>query len=224
MNAIISNEDGNTLSAKLKEVLPKCDRIDALVGYFFLPSFLGLVDVLEGVRMRVLIGMDVDWRALGSASDVADCDLDLFVRSPAVISRVSARERYIKDFVSTLCIDSEESERAFAIFLRKVQDGTLEIRKTMTRKPGKDYIFHNQPDESEKTGIPGIVITGLSNLCLKHPRGHGRTLTEPRYYNDSAQSFEKVWDDDDTIVIAGGIQSEAFVRKVRGGVTARMAV
>ena len=207
MHAIISNEDGNTLSAKLKEVLPKCDRIDALVGYFFLPSFLGLVDVLEGVRMRVLVGMDVDRRAFDSVSDVADYDLDLFTRSPAVVSRVSARERYIRDFVSTLCIDNEESERALAVFLHKVQDGTLEIRKTMTRESGKDYIFHNQPDESEKTGIPGIVITGLSNLCLKRPHGHSHTLTEPHYYTESTQSFEKIWNDDDTIVIAGGIHS-----------------
>ncbi|MEK7534309.1 MAG: hypothetical protein AAB600_03120 [Patescibacteria group bacterium] len=43
----IKNTGTNTLSSSLKIILPKCDRIDALVGYFYFSGFKDLHNELR---------------------------------------------------------------------------------------------------------------------------------------------------------------------------------
>ncbi len=56
----ITNTGENTLSAKLKTILPNCDRIDALVGYFYFSGFRDLHNELKDKQIRILVGMDID--------------------------------------------------------------------------------------------------------------------------------------------------------------------
>ncbi|MBI4993808.1 hypothetical protein HZC33_02530 [Candidatus Wolfebacteria bacterium] len=74
--ATITSIGENTLSAKLKTILPNCDRIDALVGYFYFSGFRDLHNELKDKTIRILVGMDIDKKIIEKISSFDDLNLD----------------------------------------------------------------------------------------------------------------------------------------------------
>ena len=56
---IIDNEDKFFLD-EIRNSLPTADRLDIQTGYFFFSGFSTLCESLKEVKMRILVGMDID--------------------------------------------------------------------------------------------------------------------------------------------------------------------
>lgn len=218
----ITNEGQNTLSAALKDILPNCDKVDALVGYFYFSGFLDLKDELRDKKIRILVGMDIDQKIIEKISAFKNENLDLHLTDAKIASRSSAKENYYsvfsRMFNDTDYFDDTKSQDAFGVFLKKIQDGSLEIKKTAIANHSKFYILHNKTEHSMNGRTPGVVVEGSSNLTLSGLRGqgeHNRILQELHYYEDDVKRFEELWSDPDNIDIANMDSAEEFITEVK---------
>lgn len=218
----ITNIGQNTLSARLKEILPNCDRVDALIGYFYFSGFRDLHEELKDKKIRILVGKDIDKRIIEKISSFEDLNLDEHVVSTKISTRSSVRNEYIdnfsKIFNDTDYFDNEESQNAFEIFLSKIKDGSLQIKKTAEADHSKFYILHHKSEHTEGGEKPGIIIEGSSNLTysgLKGQRERNRILVEKHYYVEDLAAFESAWSDARNITIADVSTSDDFISEVK---------
>lgn len=218
----ITNKGENTLSAKLKTILPNCDRIDALVGYFYFSGFRDLHHELKDKQIRILVGMDIDKKIIAKISSFDDLNLDDYETGTIVSTRSGAKMDYIENFSKifndTDYFDNEESQKAFEVFLEKIADGSLQIKKTAQADHSKFYILHNKSDKSENKNNPGVVIVGSSNLTysgLKGQTEHNLVLSEKHYHDSHVQNFESAWNNPDNIIITDLQTSNEFITEVK---------
>src|ERR1035437_3573229 len=218
----IDNIGTNTLSSNLKSILPNCDRIDALVGYFYFSGFKDLHNELKDKQIRILVGMDLDKNVIVRLSTLKDFNLDSHVVDTSITSRSGATNDYIENFShifnDTDYFDNKDTEDSFKIFLEKICDGSLQIKKTPTANHSKFYILHNKTEFSNNGISPGIVIEGSSNLTFSGLKGqgeHNRILQEKHYYDEDAGRFEELWNDPQNIVIADLKTADNFVKEIK---------
>jgi superfamily II DNA or RNA helicase len=216
----ITNTGTNTLSSNLKTILPNCDKIDALVGYFYFSGFKDLHNELKDKQIRILVGMDIDRKIIEKVSTLKDLNLDSHTINTNISSRSGAKEDYIENFShifnDTDYFDNEESQKAFEIFLEKIKDGSLQIKKTAIANHSKFYILHNNKESSSEQ--KGVVIVGSSNLTasgLKEQREHNILLQENHYYESHINEFEECWNDTDNIIITDIESSDNFIKEVK---------
>jgi len=218
----ITNEGTNTLSAALKDILPNCDKVDALVGYFYFSGFRDLHKELKNKKIRILVGMDIDMKMVEKISALKDANLDSYLTDSRIISRAGVKENYFEIFSrvfnDTDYFDDTEAQQAFKSFLEKIKDGSLEIKKTAKANHSKFYILHNKPEFSMNGIAPGIVIEGSSNLSISGLKGqgeHNRILQEKHYYEDDVKRFEECWGDPENVGIADINSADEFIQEVK---------
>lgn len=222
MNAI-DNTQNNTLADSLEKILPSCDRIDALVGYFYFSGFQQIYKELKDKKIRILVGMEMDESMLDRLSKIDQLDLDTIPESVnRTPSKTVAKSRYYDQFAAvfnkTDWFDNEESVQAFKVFLDKIRDGTLEIKKTSTPNHAKMYILHFADIFTQWWITPGVVISGSSNLTFNGLRGQwerNRILREPHYYEEDKTEFEKLWHGSNNIVIADKDYEVEFTTQIK---------
>ncbi len=222
MSTSITNTGDNTLSQNLKSILPNCNKVDALVGYFYFSGFRDLHHELRDKQIRILVGMDIDKKIIDRVSTLKDLNFDLHTTETRIASRSGAKDDYIENFSrifnDTDFFDNDESQSAFEIFLDKIKDGSLQIKKTAQANHSKFYILHNKPEFSTNGITPGIVIEGSSNLTFSGLKGqgeHNRILMEKHYYEDDVKRFEEAWSDPDNIIITDLDSAETFIKEVK---------
>ena len=218
----ITNTGTNTLSSNLKTILPKCDKIDALVGYFYFSGFQDLHNELKDKQIRILVGMDIDKKIIEKVSVLKDLNLDAHTVNTQISTRSGAKEDYIENFShifnDTDYFDNENSQKAFEIFLDKIKDGSLQIKKTAEANHSKFYILHNKEEFSTNGDTPGVVIEGSSNLTISGLKGqaeHNRILVEKHYYEDDVKRFEECWNDTNNITITDIESSGNFITQIK---------
>ncbi|MEI6532762.1 MAG: helicase-related protein [Candidatus Roizmanbacteria bacterium] len=218
----ITNQGNNTLSFNLKSILPQCDRIDALVGYFYFSGFNDLYKELQDKQIRILVGMDIDSKIIEKISSVNNINLDSHTVDTRSTSRSGAKEEYLSNFIhifnETDHFDNDESQKAFEVFIHKIADGSLQIKKTIRPNHSKIYILHNNPEFATNGITPGIVIEGSSNLTFSGLKGqgeHNRILQEKHYYEDDVKRFEEAWSDPENIVITDLHSSTSFISEIK---------
>ncbi len=218
----ITNIGANTLSQNLKSILPNCDKVDALVGYFYFSGFRDLHDELKDKEIRILVGMDIDKKIIDRVATLKDLNFDSLTTETKISSRSGAKDDYIENFSrifnDTDYFDNNESQKAFEIFLNKIKNGSLQIKKTVQANHSKFYILHNKPEFSTNGITPGIVIEGSSNLTFSGLKGqgeHNRILQEKHYYEDDVRRFEECWADSENIVITDLDSSDNFIKEIK---------
>ncbi|MCC6198817.1 hypothetical protein IT401_01205, partial [Candidatus Nomurabacteria bacterium] len=87
MSSSITNTGDNTLSSNLKSILPNCDKVDALVGYFYFSGFRDLHNELKDKQIRILVGMDIDKKIIDKVSTLKDLNLDSYTTDTKTSSR-----------------------------------------------------------------------------------------------------------------------------------------
>lgn len=218
----ITNEKDNNLADKIKKILPSTDRIDTLVGYFYFSGFQEIYKELTDKKVRILVGMEMDENALKNISSLNIEELDDYMRPVKSKSKTVSRDNYYTEFSTvfnkTDYFDSDEAINAFEIFMNKIQDGSLEIRKTPRKQHGKVYIFHFK-DEFTQGGLqPGVIIMGSSNLTYSGLKGQGeknKYLPEKHYYDEEVNDFKALWDDSENIVITDKDHSDDFLVEIK---------
>lgn len=219
---IIDNLDGNTVSLAIKKLMPSTKRLDALVGYFYFSGFKEIYAQVEDISVRILVGMELDPSVIEKLGLVDEIDLDNHLQSSPITSKTLARRTYIENFTAvfnkTDIFDSESSVKAFQVFLKKIKDGTLEIKRTAKPDHAKFYLMTFPDDSSQEGLIPGVVIEGSSNLTYSGLTGrgeHNRLLKETHYYNSDKEKFERLWADAENITIADANNAERFEEELK---------
>lgn len=221
MTNLIDNQGGNTLSSKLDELLPKSEAIDALVGYFYFSGFREVYEHVSDKQIRVLVGKELDDSSFRLISRLNDYQLDEGLTERIVTSRIAAKERYYSQFADivnkTDRFDSDRDVAAFRMFLDKIDDGSLQIKKTAKPHHGKFYVISYSSEHANAEGSPGVVIEGSSNLTYSGMSGqgeHNRLLTEAHYYREDMDTFNRIWNDSEVITIADAASAQEFRKEL----------
>lgn len=85
-NSFITNHD-KFLSEIINGILPKCNSIDILVGYFYYSGFDLICEAIKDKYLRILVGLDVDVKVSTKV-----CKIDQFVKLNQ--SRGKVRDNY----------------------------------------------------------------------------------------------------------------------------------
>src|SRR5258708_20112879 len=222
--SLIDNKN-QTLQDALINALSTAERVDIAVGFFYFSGFQALVYQLKEKKVRILVGLEVDPQLVPQIAQYAkDGDEDLSRWQPRrpTSSRTALKLNYIDSFVGFMndsdIFDDDHTNEMFDLYIQKINDGSLEIRKTVSDYHGKFYIVHNRNDVSQNGYFPGTVFMGSSNLTFRGLIGQGELNDSSREKSKFAEyqvQFEKMWSDSNSISIADASTKEEFLEKIR---------
>lgn len=191
-NALITNQD-KFMAQVFSKILPSSGNLFFLVGYFYFSGFEALYKHLADKQLNILVGMDIELTLQNKVSE--------FVLMESIeISRGAIRDNFYSSFVhlcnDTTFFDNPERLAAFSLYLEKIRNGSLCIKKTLYPNHAKLYLFENLPSHSQDDEFPGTVITGSSNLTiqgLRERREVNVILRDPRDYREAREVFDSLW-------------------------------
>ena len=215
-SSFITNQD-KLLKDVISNILPASREASFLVGYFYFSGFYLLKDQLKDKLVKLLIGMDIERELGGVLKEYAIMRED----APSLpSSNLTLRDKMHESLVAasgyTDFIDTPEKEEAFRLFLKKISDNTLEIRKTKESNHAKLYIFENDESHSQGGELPGTVITGSSNLTaagLERQFEINVISHDARDYKEAKRLFDELWERH-SVPIADALTKDEFSKKV----------
>lgn len=199
-SSFITNKE-KFLSDIINGILPKTDTVYILVGYFYFSGYMQLSENLKDKRIRILVGLDVDLQVSKYIREI-EAIRDSFV------SRNIIKEEYYKQFVKIFndsdFLDTADKLEQFKMFYEKILDGTLEIRKTLEPCHSKMYLFAYNDLMNEGGELPGVLITGSSNLSYQGLKGRlelNARFNDKQDYVEGEKLFNELWET--SVVIVG---------------------
>ncbi len=197
----ITNQD-KILSDVITKIIPESKSVYFLVGYFYFSGFFELYKELKNKQVKVLIGLEIE-RALDNKLKEFYLLEQKHSRKRISDIRMSYFESLRTLINETDFCDTKEKQEAFRIFLQKIKDGTMEIKKTKDPNHAKLYIFESSKDHSRGGILPGTVITGSSNLTLSGLRNRFEINVishDADDYKISKNIFDQLWSSADVLV------------------------
>ena len=188
----ITNKE-HILSEVINSILPKCDNAYFLVGYFYFSGFAQLHERLRNVNLKVLVGLEVERNIINGIKEVENFTTSDKSRDQV---RNDLYEGFVDIYNNTDFFDSEEQTAKFRLFLEKIENGTLEIRKTLDPNHAKLYLFQNREADTVCGTFPGTLITGSSNLSyegLKNRLELNVILRDKASYTEGKTVFDELW-------------------------------
>lgn len=221
---LIDNKD-QTMQSALANALTTADHVDISVGYFYFSGFEALAEHLKDKHVRVIVGMEVDPQCIPDIvqfSKEQDEDLSRWQPRQPTRSSLGLIQNYTDSLVGFLndsdTFDDPKAEKAFDIFTSKLENGTLEIRKTLTDEHGKFYLIHNAKEHSQNGDFPGTVFTGSSNMTYRGLVGQGElndTYRDKSKFDEYQQKFEDLWENTKSIAIADVNRKDDFLKELK---------
>lgn len=209
----------------LSNALETSNSIDICVGYFYFSGFQLLAEKLQDKKIRVLVGMEIDPECIQEIvtnSREDDVSLERYAPRRQTNSALQLKQNYMDALVGFVndsdTFDTEESESAFDMFVTKIKDGTLEIRKTKKDFHGKFYLVHNKAEISQGGDFPGTLFTGSSNFTFRGLAGQGElndSFRDREKFNEHLLLFSELWDSSKSISIAEKENSDEFIKEVK---------
>lgn len=200
------------LSDIINGILPKTDAVYMLIGYFYYSGYVQLSEQLKDKQIRILVGLDAELQIAKHIREV-----EAFRKG--LISRNIAKEEYYKQFVQVFnnsdFLDTTEKQEQFKMFYGKILDGTLEIRKTLEPCHSKMYLFAYNDTMNEGGELPGVLITGSSNLSYQGMKGRlelNARFNDKRDYDEGKRIFDELWES--SVVVAGKDNIDEWNNKV----------
>ena len=210
-NSFITNKE-KFLSDIINGILPKTNAVDILVGYFYYSGYMQLSENLKDKQIRILVGLDID---LHISKHIREVEA---IRN-RLISRSIVKEEYYKQFVHIFndsdFLDTAEKLEQFKMFYGKILDGTLEIRKTLDPCHSKMYLFAYNDLMNEGGELPGVLITGSSNLSYQGLKGWlelNARFNDKQDYDEGKKLFDELWES--SVVIASKDNLDEWNNKV----------
>lgn len=215
-----------TLQEALENSLPSADRVDIAVGFFYFSGFQALAEQLRDKKIRILVGLEIDSEVIPEITQRArDEDVDLTPWQPRrpTSSLTALRQNYIDALVGFVndsdVFDDMAASNVFDLFMAKLADGSLEIRKTIQPDHAKYYLLHNKPEFSQNGDFPGTGFMGSSNLTYRGLRGQGElneSFRDKSRFDEYAARFTESWKDSRSVAIANAATKGPFVAEVEG--------
>jgi phosphatidylserine/phosphatidylglycerophosphate/cardiolipin synthase-like enzyme len=171
-----------------------------LVGCFYFSGFEEIYTNVKDKQVKILVGLEIE-------NDLKKRIKEFELVQQTNVSRGEIRQNYYKSLVSifneTDFFDTETKQEAFRVFLSKIQDGSLEIRKTLEPHHAKLYVFENTEEFSQGGSFPGTIIMGSSNLSRAGLRDRSElnvVLRDKANYIAALGNFKGLWEEAVTIV------------------------
>lgn len=210
-NSFITNKD-KFLSDIINGILPKTNAVDILVGYFYYSGYSQLSEKLKDKQIRILVGLDIDLHISKRISEVENF-------RKGFVSRNLVKEEYYAQFITLFndsdLLDSADKLEQFKMFYGKILDGTLEIRKTLEPCHSKMYLFAYNDQMNEGGELPGVLITGSSNLSYQGLKGRlelNARFNDKLEYEEGKKLFNELWEN--SVVIANKDNLDEWNNKV----------
>lgn len=217
-----------TMQKALKNALTSSDRVDISVGYFYFSGFEALAEELEDKKVRILVGMEVDPTCIPDIvqfSKEADEDLSRWQPRQPTRSSLGLKQNYTDALVGFIndsdTFDESGAEKAFEIFMKKLRDGSLEIRKTLSDEHGKFYLVYNKIESSQDGDFPGTVFSGSSNMTYRGLIGQGELNDSHRdksKFEEYEDRFRDLWDPSKSVAIADRHNKDEFIGELKARV------
>jgi ERCC4-related helicase len=196
------------LSEYITNTLPDTEKFQALVGYFYFSGFAELYNGLKEKKVEILVGMNTDMLTY----EVVELQRDFEGKWIANI-RSTFISKLTEQINKAEYFDTKEAKEWFDVFLKKIEDKTLELRQCKEPNHSKLYLFHYYPDRSQNGQQPGMLITWSSNLTKPGLVGRYELNAEFRdkqtfeewkvifeELRDEATPITKWWEDDPLLV------------------------
>jgi ERCC4-related helicase len=206
----ITNQD-KLLSEVFNNILPSSKTLYFLVGYFYFSGFEEIYKNVADKSIKILVGLDVE-------KDLFNKIREYEIIDGVNLSRGDVRRKFndslVAIFNDTDFFDSLPKQEAFRIFIEKIEDGSLEIRKTLHPNHSKMYLFEKKEEFAEGGEYPGTLITGSSNLSHSGLRGQHEinVVFRDEHFNEGFDLFNELWKDAVLIVDKNNFQD--FHKKV----------
>jgi len=218
---VLIDNKNQTLQEALKDALNHSDSIDIAVGFFYFSGFEMLAEQLKDKKMRILVGLELDPTLVSQISQIAriDGDVDLSSWQTRTVTRsmTALRSNYINSFIGFMndsdIFDDEKTNELYEIFLEKINNGTLEIRKTKEKNHAKFYLLNNKDKK-----LPGISFLGSSNFSYSGLRGQGelnRVSKDKEEFDELKNKFENLWSDSESISIVDVATKDYFINEIK---------
>ena len=214
-----------TMQKALKNALTSADRVDISVGYFYFSGFEALAEELEDKQVRILVGMEVDPACIPDIvqfSKESDENLSRWQPRQPTRSSLGLARNYTDALIGFLndsdTFDVPKAEEAFEIFVKKLEDGTLEIRKTLNDEHGKFYLLYNKAANSQDGDFPGTVFSGSSNMTYRGLIGQGELNDSHRdksKFEEYESQFKELWDPSKSVAIADRYNKDEFIDELK---------
>ena len=184
----------NQSSKPLREILENLENfseIDILVAFFYFSGFLTVHPHFKDLKVRILVGLDLDFIAN---------KLVMYLKKDQIYNEEEAIENLVKQlriiFEKDKRLDTQKAAQALEIFIQKIKNGTLEVRKTQNPNHAKLYILTRKSSRDNPMET-NIVITGSSNFTFQGLEGQDEVnviLYDPRDYQSAKSYFDRLWD------------------------------
>lgn len=187
MSKLITNNQ-ILLSEVINYNLPITKQLDALVGYFYFSGFDKIAENLTNVPVRILVGMDIEAKI---GDKVVEFEADKI--NNGSLFRAEYLENIQQVINNSRAFDNLQTVQNWQIFIKKLENGTMEIRQTKEPNHSKVYLFYKNEIQHYGASV-GTVITGSSNLTYSGFEGRN----EANVVLDDSDSFEtakKYFDD-----------------------------
>ena len=192
-NFITNSGTHKTLKGRINTILTRCDELKFLVGFFYFSGWQEIYENLkkdDSIKLKILIGLQVD-QLLGNVVEHG------FQQNG--LSQDDIFSELIKSFGLALNdqdMDNKEYYTQVEFFLKMMEEGRLEIRKTKDPNHAKLYLFRYQESEAAFQHKEGMFITGSSNLTKAGLQGQEEFNVEISDYGflQAEQFFDELWE------------------------------
>lgn len=193
MGFFITNTN-KSLGETVNNLIPSCNSLFFLVGYFYFSGFQLLYkQITEDQELKILVGLE------------AESKINSYIEfsSSKGFPDANKRRKYwyksLKDIIANNDeYDNKESLEAFKLFVKKIQNGTLEVRQTRNPCHAKMYIFQNAPNHNQNGEFLGTTVVGSSNLSANGFLNNFEINIQHKdnpFFEESKDIFNALWED-----------------------------
>jgi superfamily II DNA or RNA helicase/HKD family nuclease len=219
----ITNTSEKNLEKRLKELIKNSAELKFLVGFFYFSGFKVLYKILRELYeegklkegfLKILVGLNIDSGVYG----IYEGAKRLKVFNSNII-KDDFFQSFKKAFTSA-DLDNSEVYEQVDFFKRLLLENKLIIRKTKEPNHAKLYIF--SMDENSKVILPGLFITGSSNLTRAGLESQDEFNVEIKDYGfeDAKNYFDNFWEraieltPEDVQKLIEILENETFFRNI----------
>ena len=191
-NAFITNSKSRSLKKRLDELIQHSQELKFLVGYFYFSGWRELYESLKSqndLTIKLLVGLDVD-KSLNRVFEVEKDGKEL--------SNDELADQFFESLNIALNdenLDNQEFYEQVSYFLELLQNGRLQIKKTLEPNHAKLYFFKVKDEVKGLLPEDGKFITGSSNLTRAGVQGQNEFNVEISDYGtkEAEEYFDELW-------------------------------
>ncbi|GAP62018.1 hypothetical protein ARMA_0441 [Ardenticatena maritima] len=189
----ITNAKEQTLRSRIEKLIQHSQELKFLVGFFYFSGWRELYKALkdrDDLTIKILVGLDTNLH-LGQVLEVADPNASAMSQEE-LVGRFHAS---LRTALQDESLDTQEFYEQVTFFLRLLDKGRLQIRKTFDPNHAKLYLFKLKEEGQALINAPGRFITGSSNLTRAGLLGQHEFNVEIGDYGweDAEAYFDELW-------------------------------